>query len=273
MTTTNADQTITQSVGGNDMTVATKMGMVMDFNVFDVDPSGNYQIRETFKNIHFEMGGPTPVKFNSEDTTQSDPYTSILKNFVGGIFTMSLSPEGKILELNGVKELMDKVMQSDAMKDSTMSPQLQQILQGFWSDKGIRRMTEQGLGYLPSNPVKIGDSWKYETTANMMVPVKITNDYTLKGRTKSSTVIDSKSMMAIDTVITVGEGQPMTMSITMNGIGNGTLLIDAKTGLPDSSNIKIDLTGNMGLMGMPSGADMKIPISGVIISTMKYEKH
>jgi hypothetical protein len=272
ITTMNADQTMTQSIAGNEMTVTTKMGMVMNFDVTDVDPSGNYQIGETFKKINFEMGGPAAMKFNSDDTTQTDSKAAILKNLVGAELTMKLSPRGKVLELNGAKELMDRMMQSTTTEDSAANQQILKILEGFWSDNGIRRMTEQGLGYVPPNPVKIGDSWKYEATANLMVPVKIANQYTLMTRNKGSISIELKSSLAMDTVMTVGEGQPMTMSISMNGVGNGTMLINEKTGMLDSSNTKIDLSGNLALMGMPSGSDMKIPVTGTVISTLKYEK-
>lgn len=270
--TMNADQTMTQSIAGNDMTVATKMGMVMNFDVTDVDPSGNYQVGEKFKKINFEMGGPAPMKFNFDDTTQTDSKAAILKNLVGAQLTITLSPQGKVLELNGAKEMMDRMMQSATMEDSVANQQVLKMLEGFWSENGIRRMTEQGLGYVPPNPVMIGDTWKYETTANMIVPVKIANNYTLMTRNKGSLAIDLKSSLVIDTVMTVGEGQPMTMSISMNGVGDGTMLINEKTGMLDSSNTKIDLSGNMGLMGLPSGSDMKIPVTGTVVSTLKYEK-
>ena len=106
---------------------------------------------------------------------------------------------------------------------------------------------------------KIGDKWTDSTNEVGMKGIKT---YELKSMIEGLAIIAVKASAK---GIISKEAQGMQFDITMNSTGDGSMLVDTKTGLVKKNDITSDVTGTLDMMGQ------SIPISMKMIASSVFE--
>jgi hypothetical protein len=122
----------------------------------------------TFERMAMTMNaGPIAMTYDSADrdaaASQSafNPAVKMFDAMVGKSFTARIDAQGKCLEVNGLKGLMD-----DVFKQVPGGQQTAKMMESMFSDNII--MEKFGhIEWLPKKPVKIGDSWSTQYEMSM----------------------------------------------------------------------------------------------------------
>lgn len=155
------EQQITQTVMGQEQKIEQSIGIGHKLQVLDVDPQGNMRIQYTY--LWSKLKQINPMVQIDYDSSQKSPVPAGAEGFaalVGQSYTVKMTPQGKILDVNGVEQLRDAVLKKlPPGMDATvgMNP-----VAGYIDKESLKQMTEAGTAIYPDKPVNPGDSWNKE---------------------------------------------------------------------------------------------------------------
>ncbi|MDB6124953.1 MAG: hypothetical protein JWQ71_3946 [Pedosphaera sp.] len=173
----------------------------------------------------------------------SNPSATALRRMVGAKLKFQTDTQGKVVKVEGTKELMTKVTAGSA-------PQMQQMFKGMFNDEMLKHMVS--LQGLPDKAVKVGDSWPLTTEIDMpMVGTLVTKmNYTFTGWEQH----DKKKCAVITFTgdIASKPGAPQTAGMTINidsGKSSGKSWFDPAAGMSLGSDVDQSMTMKMKLQG------------------------
>ncbi len=208
------------------------------FNVKEA-AAGNSKIEVIYDLMRMEMKSMgNTVKMSSEDQT---PASEGFRNMVNKPFSMTVSPEGKVVSIDG----WENIDKSGAMKA-----------------EDLKQSMETSLNIFPNKAVKVGDTWKKDAAMSMqMFKMNISSTYTLtevKGNTATISM-DSEIKMGQD-----NNTESNGMKMEMKGTQKGKMEVELSTGMTLSGNITQDIKGEMQAQGqkMPMSIKSEIKITG-----------
>lgn len=177
------------------------------------------------------------MKMGSKEQNEE---SKIFRDIINKPFSMIVSPEGKVLKVEGFENI-DKsgTLKADDMKQSM----------------------ETSFNIYPDKPVKVGDTWKKEANMNMqMFKMNISTTYTLKAVKDNVATINLNSEIAMSP----DAGQNEVMKMNISGTQKGDLEVDMNTGMPLKGNIIQDITGEIEAQGkkMPMKINSDIKMTG-----------
>jgi hypothetical protein len=240
-----ADQEINITVMG--MSQDIKQINVFDYHYFVKEVKDGIQtIEVTYDAIQSSReGAQGSSSYNSRtDTVADNPESQYLAAIIGESFTMKMDQMGKVLEVIGTEALLEKgLSQMEGIDEQTMAAVKVQINSQF-GDEAMKSSMGQISAFFPGKKVKVGKSWKSKVATTTVMPLNMSNVYTL------DKVEDGKAYLSVRTEITPGEGEPlemgpMTMTYELAGVQNGTVVLDLATGWTLKGDMDQDLGGNV----------------------------
>jgi Family of unknown function (DUF6263) len=193
-----------------------------------------------------KMGDRAIMDFDSANDAKDDgsnPAAAPLRRMVGAKIKFQTDTQGKVVKVEGTKELMTKVMAGSA-------PQMQQMFKGIFNDEMLKHMVN--LQGLPDKAVKVGDSWPVTTEMNMpTVGTLVTSmKYTFTGWEQH----DNRkcAVLAFDGDITSKPGAPQTTGMTMSvdsGKASGKSWFDPALGMSVGTDVDQNMTMKVSLQG------------------------
>lgn len=199
--------------------------------------SGNVKMNVSYDKMRMEMDmNGQKTNISSE---QDDENAKSFKALIGKPFSMEISPEGKIISIDGWEELG----KSANIKTDD-----------------IKQMMESSINFYPEKPVKVGESWTKETSSNMqMFKMNIKSTYTLKEIKGDVAILDTKANISM-----LPDESMKSMEMKMEGGMEGEMQVDIPSGLAISGNLTQDIKGTMTMQGqsMPLSIKSKITMSG-----------
>jgi hypothetical protein len=261
------DQVINISVMGMNQEVKQQNVFEYDYLVEKVE-DGVQTVKVTYVAIESNRES---VQGNSSYNSRTDkdpdnPESKYMAAMIGESFTMKIDQMGEVLEVNGTDALLDKgLAQMEGLDESTMSTVKAQ-LKGQFGDEAMKSNMGQVSAFFPKKKVKVGKSWKKKAATESMMAMNMASVYKLEK------VEDGKAYISVSTEITPGEGEPMemgpmTMQYSIEGVQNGTMVLDLETGWTLAGEIDQDLGGNVQIDSPQIGV-MDAPIT--IQSTISY---
>lgn len=209
-------------------------------SVEDINPSGNYIIRNTYKRIRFEQSiaglgdmGNTVVDTEKPDENKgmaAAMTAPLMQSLIGKSFTSEVDKQGKTLNID-MSELAEQGATNQA--DNSLS--------------------NYNISF-PNKPIKIGDSWEEEKelkTQNASMKVKM--KHTIKS-------ID-QDVVEIESTGTIG---PVNPGDKIKGTQNSTTKINLKNGWSSESKINQEL--EMEIVQDEQSIPMKIKSEITVIS-------
>lgn len=247
--TIDTKMTTEQSAMGQTLKTTNNMLMESTYDVKDAD-NGNKAITVTYDRLAMSLQNAlVQMKYDSRDSNASDPALKHLSKMLNRHFTMQVTPQGEVLKVEGLGEIINSMDDSARM-----------MLGQTFNDSAIRSMMQQSLNIFPDKPVRPGDTWKKTYQYDMSIMgMKIENEFKLASVANGTAKIDVKSKITGGG--TMGDEQMKGMQMELGGEQKGTLDVEVATGLITDGKLEQDVKGTISMM------NMKVPI------TMQQQVH
>ncbi len=169
----------TMKVTGMEISQNQEQAFVFSWTPKEQDKDKNWIINQKIEAIkmEIEMGG-NKISYDSakEGASTVTPLADFFKVLVGSEFKLTVSPDLKILKIEGRDDFMQKLIKANP----SMEPLLKQIL----SDDALKQMADSAFASVPTKPVKKGDTWEKTSKLNMgpIGTYDTTYKYTYEGK-------------------------------------------------------------------------------------------
>ncbi|PQV62782.1 hypothetical protein B1R32_12229 [Abditibacterium utsteinense] len=184
------------------------------------------------------------------------------KNMVGARLIYTLSPQGKVSDLQGVDEYVARMIgganENQSEEQRKIDNMMRESMQKALSREALESMFEKSSGNLPTAPVALGESWKTKIEMPVIMGIKVgdTGTRTFAGREGDLVVISENSVIENDPNTKLDFPLPTnpdktipapTAKFAMKGVSQGETKVDEKTGMVRSrrSNQKTNVTATM----------------------------
>ncbi len=267
------DQEIVQQVPGRgEMKVQQTTSIGYTFAVTDVDDKGTATIDVTFGPVSMKVDtGMGTFEYDSEDAPDEIPASAQnMAALVGKSFTMKLATDGETLEVTGVDELLDELLELIDLPEGPIKQRMTEDVKKQFGEAGLKESMGNMIGIFPDEPVGIGDSWARIVTITAGFPIIVETTYTLAGRDDGVATIEIEATMKPNPDAEPISMGPMTMRYELEGTQEGTLKIDEATGWYVEGTMDQDLKGQLVMSGIP-GQEGELPIPMTIKSTITFK--
>jgi len=178
------DQNVSQTVMGQKVEIAQKIGFDFTFLVDAVDADGTTMVQVTYDWVMMEQDGPTgKVVYNSADPPTRVPDMAVgFAALVGRGFAMQMSAEGRVQDIQGVDALITGLLEELDLPEGTAADDIEQSLRNQFGEEALKENMENMMAVYPEESVGIGDSWTRTIIISKGFPIILDNTWTLKAR-------------------------------------------------------------------------------------------
>lgn len=246
------DQDITQDVSGQKITVKQVIGMGYRYEVQSVDNAGTATVKMTYDSIVVRNKTPMgEMEFNSAnpEASKATPGTEPYRAMLGAEFILKLTKEGKVESINGVEEMMGKIVNGMGRIEAAQKAALEQSLKKMISSEAMAETIERAMNIYPITPVKVGDSWKQTMEVAVGMPMSVSTTYTLKSITNGIADVDVQSTINNNANAKPTEMMGMEMTYNLSGTQKGTMKVNIADGWVKTTSLTQHLFGSMSLEG------------------------
>jgi hypothetical protein len=266
------DQEITQTLQGEEQTTLQKIGYTFSYTVSNVDAEGNTWFDIVYEWIMYEQDGPAgKIVYDSSNPPQVIPsaaqgYSVLL----GKGFSIEISPEGKVLEVDGLDEMYAEMLDELDIKDEETRATLNEMLRQNFGEEALKNQANNCVIPYPEGPVQIGDSWTANMEVSVMVSMLFENTYTVRAIDGNTATIDVHSIIKPDPEAEMMEIGPIKLGYALSGEQQGVIELDIETGWTMKSTMTQNLSGEMTVV--MDEEEIVVPISMTSIATLTTEK-
>lgn len=255
------DEKITQEMLGQKQDMEQTLGFEHTLVPTAVDAAG-ITAKLTFERVVFRQKGATGgVDYDSKDAPADvPPAARSMAALAGFTLTAQWRPNGEIVEVTGVQELLEAVLEK--IPDDAAGAQLRETIKTQLSVDGMKETMSDVLVVLPDEPVAAGDTWSHRVTLSKELGLSTETTYTLKevrGR-RAVVAIVSKVSSDPDKMLELG---PLKARSSLKGEQSGSVEIDLDTGLPVKGDAQGAIHGELTMTGgpdAPGGGELKVPM-------------
>jgi len=263
-----SEQTINQTVNGNQQTVNSKTQYTLSLKMLDATP--DFMIAEArFDTILVStnaMGKTTLISSASEGNIASSEageiMSAIMNRLSKNALFLKMDYSGKTLEIVNAKMLADIVLRDTSAITLTgpVATAIKSQIQGMVSNESFKTMVDMFTYNLPAKQVATGDKWNTSQTMNSGgMNLDVTTEYQLNKLSGEKAEISAEAnIKAAANAVPINSGPAKVTYDDLKGLSKSTMVVDSSTGLPVDSKTKTQITGNLGVSG--PGFSMQIPM-------------
>src|SRR5664280_1005267 len=267
-----SEQTIIQTVNGNQQTIESKTNYAVSLKM--VDATADFMVTE----VHFDtlitntnsMGKMVNISSvnegNIKSTETADVMSYIMNRISKNALYIKMDFAGKVLEIVNSKMLSDVIMKDTSSITLTdpIGSGIKSQIKNLISDNTLKTMVEMFTHYLPGKQVSKGDKWNVTVSTNSggMI-LDIITDYHLDGINGNAANITAESNIkaAENAAPMIAGGATITYD-DIKGLSKSTMVIDTRTGLLVEDTAKIHIAGNLGVSAPGMGMQIPMDING-----------
>jgi len=245
-TITNESETEVEA-NGKTVTNKHKSDVAITYNI-QKDSAGNYLLGLHYDKIHlYAKSGENESELDAASAANSmNPVEKMLGVLKDAKIVATVSSSGKVIAINGYKELGEKILGSfkaDATSYNMAKSQWEKVI----GEGMVKKSIEQMFSILPDSDVQVGDTWKKSTKQAGEFNMTATSTFKLKDLEDGIASIESEGELKSDK----GETQVMGYAVTSNlqGDQQGEYEVETKTGMVLKNKTTSKLKGSMQLMG------------------------
>jgi proteasome assembly chaperone (PAC2) family protein len=263
-----SEQTIIQTVNGNQQTIESKTNNTVSLKM--VDATADFIVTE----VHFDtlitstnsMGKMVNISSvnegNIKSTETADVMSYIMNRLSKNALYIKMDFAGKVLEIVNSKMLSDVIMKDTSSITLTgpLGSGVKSQIKNLISDNTLKTMIEMYTNYLPGKQVSTGDNWNVTLNTNSGgMALQIITGYHLDGVNSNSANITAESNIKVaeNAAPMVAGGATITYD-DIKGLSKSTMVIDTSTGLLVEDKAKTHIAGNLGISA--PGVSMQIPM-------------
>jgi hypothetical protein len=263
-----SEQTITQTVNGNEQIIESKTNHSASIKM--IDATAGFMIAE----VHFDtliyntntMGKTILTSSVNEGNIKSaetaDVISCIMNRLSKNALYIKLDFTGKVLEIVNLKMFSDVVLKdtSSIILTGQAASAVKSQIQNLTSDNTLKTLVEMFTYYLPGKQVSTGDSWNLTLQTNSGgMTLDISTMYHLDGINGNNANITAESdIKAAENAVPMMSGGAKITYDDLKGLSKSNMVIDVRTGLLIEDKARTHIAGNLGV-SMP-GMSMQIPM-------------
>jgi hypothetical protein len=275
-----SEQTVIQTINGNQQTVDTKVGYSLSMKM--IDQTADFMITE----MHFDtlvtntnsMGRVVKINSAVEGDIKSSETSEILSYIMNRLSKNALYVKmdfsGKPIEIVNAKMLADMVMKDTSALTLTgiMRSALKTQIAGMVSEDYLKTMIGSFTWHLPVKQVTPGADWNITQQVNSGgMKLNISNTYHVDRINGNLAEITTESAIkAIDNAPAIQSGGATITYDNLNGMSKSNMVIDILTGLVVDDKGKSHIAGTLGISAPGYSGQMPMDINGE--STIKAIK-
>ncbi|MCB1136443.1 MAG: hypothetical protein KDK78_09255 [Chlamydiia bacterium] len=245
--TVKSDETVKQSpphMGEMTLTKHTEMDFTQEILSVDADGNARTSLRYDAVRLQIETPFGTESFDSSIDSGAYSPETACFEALIGSAFEVVVSPRGKVLAVNGLNELVQRLVDSLAEDYGPMKEVIESTMSQLLSEEAISNQLGKFSPPFPEEAVCVGCEWDDCTELDVgFGAIKLTMVYKLKSVSASEIVISVKGSMSGDLDGTGGFDVPLTYN--MNGVMKGDWVLNGTTCMLESSTMNLDMLGQV----------------------------
>lgn len=276
----NSEQTITQTVNGNQQTVESNVGYTVSIKM--IDATQDFMVIET----HFDtlvtktntMGKTSSFSSLSEGNIASsetaDIMSCIMNRLSKNAIYLKMDYTGKPIEVLNAKMLSDMILKDTSaitIKGPTAGPLKQQVAATV-GEANLKNMLSTFTWTLPGRQVSTGDKWEITQQVNsggMLLDIK--TSYSLDKISGNNAMITVESnIKAPENAVPIKSGPATVTYDNLQGASKSKLVLDTSTGLVVEDNGETHISGKLGISG--PGFSMEMPMDIIGKSSIKAIK-
>jgi proteasome assembly chaperone (PAC2) family protein len=267
-----SEQTIIQTVNGNQQTIDSKTNYAVSLKM--VDATADFMITE----VHFDtlitntnsMGKMVNISSVNEgdikSTETADVMSYIMNQMSKNALYIKMDFAGKVLEIVNSKMLSDVIMKDTSSITLTgpVGSGIKSQIKNLISDNSLKTMVEMFTHYLPGKQVSKGDNWNVTVSTNSggMI-LDIITDYHLDGLNGNAANITAESnIKAAENAAPMLSGGAKITYDDIKGLSKSSMIIDIRTGLIIEGRSKTHIAGNLGVSGPEYSMQIPMDING-----------
>lgn len=267
-----SEQTVTQTVNGNQQTVDSRVDYTLSLKMIDVTP--DFMITE----IHFDtlvintnsMGKTASINSTVEgdikSSETSDIMSCIMNRLSKNALYVKMDFTGKPVEIVNAKMLSDLVMKDTSSITLTgpMAAAIQTQIAGTISDDNLKTMISSFTWRLPGKQVSTGDTWNItEQTNSGGMTLDIITTYHLDGINGNYANLTVESnIKAAENAAPIQSGGATVTYDNLTGLSKSNMVIDIRTGLIVEEKSKTRISGTLGISAPGFSMQMPMDING-----------
>jgi hypothetical protein len=267
-----SEQTVTQTVNGNQQTVDSRVDYTLSLKMIDVTP--DFMITE----IHFDtlvtktnsMGKTvsfsSAVEGNIKSSEIADIMSCIMNRLSKNALYVKMDFTGKPIEIVNAKMLSDLIMKDTSSITLTgpMAAAIKTQIANTISDDNLKTMIGMFTWCLPGKQVSAGDDWNVtqQTNSGGML-LDIITTYHLDGINGNYANITAESHInAAKNAVPIQSGGASVTYDNLQGLSKSNMVIDIRTSLIVENNDKTHISGNLGISAPGFSMQMPMDING-----------
>jgi hypothetical protein len=263
-----SEQTIIQTVNGNQQTVDSKTNFAISLKMMEATP--DFMVTEvrfdtliTNTNAMGKASNITSVSEGNIKSTETDEVMSCIMNrLTRNALYVKMDYTGKVLEIVNLKMLPDVILKDTASiaLAGPVAAAVKKQISNLVSDNTLKTMVGTFTHFLPGKQVSPGENWNVTVQTNSGgMNLDILTDFHLDGVTGNSANITAESDIKAPLGASPMEsgGAKITYE-DIKGMSKASLVIDINTGLVVEEKAKTHIAGNLGVT-FPGGS-MQIPM-------------
>jgi proteasome assembly chaperone (PAC2) family protein len=263
-----SEQTIIQTVNGNQQTVESKTNNTIAIKMIDATP--DFIITEVrfdtlisnTNSMGKEMNMSSVSERDIKSTEMVDVMSCIMNRLSKNALYVKMDFSGKVLEIVNAKMLSDVIMKdtSSITLTGTVATGIKTQIKNMISDNTLKTMVEMFTRYLPGKQVSTGENWTInERTNSGGMTLDIATDFHLDGVKGDAASISAESnIKAAENAGPMISGGATITYDDLKGLSKSTIVIDIRTGFVVDDKSKTHIAGNLGVSG--PGFSMQIPM-------------
>ncbi len=267
-----SEQTITQTVNGNQQTTDSKVNYVLSLKM--IDATADFMVAE----VHFDtlitntntMGKTVIVSSalegNMKSSETADVMSCIMNRLSKNAMYVKIDFTGRPIEIVNLKMLSEVIMKDTSSITLTgpAASALKKQIANLVSDKSLITMIEMFTWYLPGKPVAKGESWnKTLTSSSGGMMLDISTNYHLDGLDGNSANITAESSIkAAENADPIESGSARVTYDDLKGLSKSNMTVDTLTGLIVEETAKTHIAGNLGISAPGFSMQMPMDING-----------
>jgi hypothetical protein len=267
-----SEQTITQTINGNQQNVDSKTSSTISIKM--VDATADFIVAEVrFDTIIYNtnsMGKTSIISSVNEGDIKSsetaDIMSCIMNRLSKNALYIKMDFAGKILEIVNSKMLSDVIMKDTSAITLTgmMGTGVKTQIINTVSAKTLKTMVEAFTNYLPGKQVSTGDNWNVTVQVNSggMI-LDIITGYHLDGINGNNANVTAESnIKASENADPMIAGGAKITYDDLKGLSKSNMVIDIHTGLLIEDKAKTHIAGNLGINAPGMTMTMPMDING-----------
>jgi hypothetical protein len=263
-----SEQTVSQTINGNQQTVDSKVGHTISLKMIDRTP--DFMVTE----VHFDtlftktnsMGKITTfssaVEGNIKSSEMGDIMSCLMNRLSKNALYVKLDFTGKPVEIINQKMLSDIVLKdtSSITLAGIMGSAVKKQVGDIVSDNNLKTTIGMFTWNLPGKEVAAGETWTTTQQTNSGgMELTIKNSYRLDAiKGDNAEITAESSIKAADNASPIKSAGATVTYDNLMGVGKSNIVIDTRTGLIVSAGSKTHITGNLGISA--PGVSMQMPM-------------